>query len=62
VWGSSKTDVFAVGEGGMIFHFDGSVWKRQSSGTGIFLYGIWGSSATNAFAVGSSGEILHYSR
>jgi hypothetical protein len=29
VWGSSKTDVWAVGASGRVLHWDGSEWKRQ---------------------------------
>ena len=60
VWGSSATDVFAVGESGTILQYDGSNWSKVTSGTTKYLYGIWGSSATDVFAVGESGTILHY--
>ena len=60
VWGSSATDVFAVGSYGTILHYDGSSWSPMSSGTPNQLRGVWGSSATDVFAVGFSGEILHY--
>jgi hypothetical protein len=33
VWGSSATDVFAVGDAGTIFHYDGSTWSPMASGT-----------------------------
>ena len=60
VWGSSATDVFAVGESGMILHYDGVEWIKMKSPTTEHLYGVWGSSGTNVFAVGASGTILHY--
>jgi hypothetical protein len=60
VWGSSPSDVFAVGDGGAILHYDGSAWSAMSSGTSIYFTGIWGSSPSNVFAVGDSGAILHY--
>ncbi|MBI5480726.1 MAG: hypothetical protein HY906_17845, partial [Deltaproteobacteria bacterium] len=60
VWGSSATDVFAVGEWGTILHYNGSAWSPMASGTTRWLYGVWGSSATDVFAVGSGGTILHY--
>jgi hypothetical protein len=59
VWGSSGSDVFAVGEDGTILHYDGSSWSSMSSGTGEWLYGVWGSSGSDVFAVGDSGTILH---
>ena len=52
VWGSSATDQFAVGEGGMILHYDGLGWTPMTSGTTITLTGIWGSGPTDVFAVG----------
>jgi hypothetical protein len=59
VWGSSATDVFAVGSYGTILHYDGSSWSPMSSGTTNTLMDVWGSSATDVFAVGA-GTILHY--
>jgi hypothetical protein len=60
VWGSSETDVFAVGENGMILHYDGVEWTKMKSPTTEHLYGVWGSSETDVFAVGENGMILHY--
>ena len=60
VWGSSSSDVFAVGVNGTILHYDGTSWSAMTSGTTVLLYGIWGSSASDVFAAGVSGTILHY--
>ncbi len=60
VWGSSATDVFAVGLGGRILHYDGNTWSAQASGRAVWLKGVWGSSATDVFAVGEDSTILHY--
>ena len=63
VWGSSSTDVFAVGANATIVHFDGTEWSPMNTGTtGVFtdLYGVWGSSSTNVYAVGALGVIVHY--
>jgi hypothetical protein len=67
VWGSSASDVFAVGSYGTILHYDGSSWSAMSSGTTDLLSGVWGSSPTDVFAVGGwwtdsvlHGTILHY--
>ncbi|MBF0523674.1 MAG: chitobiase/beta-hexosaminidase C-terminal domain-containing protein [Deltaproteobacteria bacterium] len=63
-WGSSGSNVFAVGEGGTILHYNGTAWSAMSSGTTSYLEGVWGSSSSDVFAVGSaggnSGTILHY--
>jgi hypothetical protein len=60
-WGSSGTNVFAVGESGAILHYNGSAWSPMSSGTATNFNGIWGSSGTDVFAVGWNGTILHHS-
>ena len=60
VWGSSSNDVYAVGEGGTILHYDGSSWTAMASNTNDNLNGVWGSSANDVYAVGLKGTILHY--
>jgi hypothetical protein len=60
IWGSSATDVFAVGMSGSILHYDGSTWTTMTNESGYYLYGVWGTSASDVFAVGSRGIILHY--
>ena len=58
IWGSSASDVFAVGEDGIIVHFDGSQWTSTKP-TGKGLIGVWGFSPGDVFAVGEGGTILH---
>lgn len=60
VWGSSSSDVFAVGDYGSILHYNGTTWSPMASGTEEHLSGIWGSAANDVFAVGDYGTILHY--
>ena len=62
VWGSSATDVFAVGNKGTILHYDGKAWALKDSGVTDNLYAVWGTSASDVFAVGGDihGVILHY--
>lgn len=60
VWGSSADNVFAVGESGIILHYDGNSWSEMESNTTEWLRSVWGNSANNVFAVGQSGTILHY--
>src|SRR5207249_2155474 len=59
-WASSAADVFAVGAGGTIRHFNGPSWELQNSGTLNDLHGVWGSSSGDVFAAGSGGTVLHY--
>ena len=75
IWGSSATDVYAVGyltvyaygeqsTGDVIPHYNGSHWEM--SGSGSILYRcIWGSSAADVYVVGKQdgtncGEWSHF--
>lgn len=60
LWGSSATDVFAVGRSGTVLHYDGASWNRMSSPSGNHLYAVWGTSPENVFAAGAHGTIMHY--
>ena len=53
-WGTSRTDVFAVGQAGTILHYDGARWSAMASGTSQWLYGVWGTSSTNVYAAGGN--------
>jgi hypothetical protein len=57
VWGTSGTDVYAVGDQ-TILHFDGSAWTEVQT-TERRLTGVWASSPVDVFAVGGGGLILH---
>lgn len=60
VWGTSSSDIFAVGKTGSIVHFNGSAWGSMTSGTDNILRGVWGSSGSDVWAVGNSGTIIHF--
>jgi hypothetical protein len=60
LWGASHSDVFAVGQFGVIVHYDGSAWSVMSAPTGSSLNAVWGASSTDVFAVGQNGFVLHY--
>lgn len=60
VWGSSPSDIFAVGFMGNIMHYDGTSVSYMNSNTTEYLYGVWGSSGTDVFAIGNNGTIIHY--
>jgi RHS repeat-associated protein len=68
VWGSSGTDVYAVGgrffdqysQTGAVMHYDGSSWTQVcSNGYGRYR-AVWGSSSSNVFAVGEKGAIHRF--
>jgi hypothetical protein len=59
VWGSSATDVYAVGTAygsaqfAFIGHYDGQQWSRVSfPGQGVEFLDVWGTSSANIYAVG----------
>jgi hypothetical protein len=55
IWGSSSSDVFAVGGWGQgtIQHYDGSTWSTMSNDipTSSGFTGIWGSSPSDVYVV-----------
>jgi hypothetical protein len=55
----SSGHAWAVGEGGLILHWDGSAWLSEPSNTRSNLRGAWESSAGDVWAVGDFGTILH---
>ena len=71
VWGAEPDNVFAVGDQGALYHYDGAAWVPMDSGVRAPLTDIWGSAADNIFAVGAeaafhgptryeAGTILHF--
>ena len=61
VWGTSASDVWAVGYHGTLEHFNGTSWSPVTSGTTEPLVGVWGTSPSNVWIVGGfTGTILHY--
>jgi len=59
VWGSSPTNVYAVGANATILQYDGTSWSSVQSG-GDPLNGVWGSSANGVNAVGGGGNATSY--
>lgn len=65
IWGSSSSNIYAVGTGGIIIHYDGSSWVKQSSGTSMDLVDICGIDTNNIYICGfatstASGILLNY--
>jgi hypothetical protein len=58
VWGSAKNDVWAVGSGGTIIHYDGTAWTPTPTNLKHTFQAVWGSSATDVWAVATSDVIL----
>jgi PKD domain len=60
LWGTSRNDVYAVGAGGVVAHYDGTTWTTLPthipSGA---LYRIWGNPATGDLVVAASVGAFH---
>ena len=61
LWGSGASDVFAVGNGGVVSHFDGVEWTAQPTppSTGN-LRAVWGISSDEVYAVGERGSLIRF--
>jgi len=60
VWGSGANDLYVVGAGATVVHFDGQAWAEQDAGAVADLDGVTGH-GRDVFAVGGTGTILHSS-
>lgn len=61
VWGTSVSNVFAVGNNGTIMRFNGTSWSLMTNPAGSnAIRGVWGTSGSDVFAVGAGGTILHF--
>jgi hypothetical protein len=71
VWGLSRNSLFAVGNRGLILHFDGGEWRRMDWGGTVRLWAVWGRAADDVFVAGEgapfygatryyAGTMLHY--
>lgn len=57
----SESDIYAVGNNGVIAHFNGRDWSLMDSGTSDDLWGVWVSkSSGDVISVGANGTILQY--
>lgn len=62
VWGSTKSDVWAVGDLGTIRHLTpaDARWQKVASPVTQTLRSVWGSGPNDIWAVGDQGTIIHY--
>jgi len=65
VFGFAADNVYAVGVGGGVVHYDGLDWRKLDAGTNQDLWGVWGGTPNDLWIVGGTvGEgdplILHY--
>ena len=63
VWGTSASDVYAVGGlpyAAAAFHYDGTSWSEISTGVTRSIEAVWGVSGADIYAAGVDGNVFHY--
>ncbi|MGE0786078.1 MAG: hypothetical protein AB7S26_10345 [Sandaracinaceae bacterium] len=62
IWGSSATDVYAVGLGGAVIHYDGSGWSEMIVGALGDFSAVYGTGPDNVVMVGglTNGHVTHW--
>ncbi len=60
VWGSSASNVFAVGDSGVVLRYNGTAWTRMTTGTTDPLNDVWGSGPSDVYAATSTGRLLRF--
>lgn len=56
----SDADVWAVGGGGVVMHYDGTVWRSVPANTSADLHDIWMASPTDGWLVGAGGTVRRW--
>jgi len=61
LWGSGPTDIWAVGSGGTIVHYDGKAWKKTPPEPPTYntFRSVWGSGPNDVWVVSMTDVILH---
>jgi photosystem II stability/assembly factor-like uncharacterized protein len=59
MYGFAANDIWAVSDGGLILHYDGTSWTTQNVGT-FDLNAIWGGAPNDIWITGDGGTLLHY--
>jgi hypothetical protein len=60
VWGSSGTNVYAVGDSGIIRHFNGVETVNEPTGVSTRELAVSGSGASDVHVAGEGGALLHF--
>lgn len=58
IWGRNEKEIFAVGQGGQIMHYDGKLWSTKNSIETNDLFAVWGQ-GTKAWAVGEGIDLVY---
>lgn len=60
IHGFSATDIWVVGAGGTVMHYNGQAWAPLIPVTDANLYGVWGKSTDDLWIVGEQGTLLRW--
>ncbi len=60
IYAQATDNVFAVGNSGLIYHYNGTDWAEMTSPVAVDLRAVWGRAANEIFAVGNNGTIIRY--
>ncbi len=61
MWGSSSQSLWIVGDGGAIYHWNGTNWTATPSGTISDINGVWGTGdGSSVWAVGDAGVVVSW--
>jgi hypothetical protein len=58
IWGTSPDNIYAVGSGGDIRHFQNGQWNREVSNTQYNIEDVWGSGPTDIYAAVDANIVL----
>lgn len=60
IWGSGAADIWAVGVGGTIMHFDGHSWSTSLGTASRRWRAVWGAGPTDVWIAGEGGALAHF--
>lgn len=60
LWGTRDNDIWSVGNGGFIAHYNGVSWAQSPSNTSDNMVGVFGFSDRDVWAVGDKGTVLRW--
>jgi hypothetical protein len=58
--GTGDDDIWVVGSGGLVMHYDGDEWTQADSGTQQYLWGVSALNRNEAWAVGTGGTAIRF--
>ena len=60
VWGSSPSNIFAVGDNATVLHYDGNKWCLMDPKTDKYLTKVRGLGPNCVYAVGDDGLVIRF--